>query len=106
MKKSKWTIRLIAIAAFAASLVLVQSCKDDEPPALSLVSLTANGIDLNALLEISANVPPPARFLISAILEIFILTGAISFTSLNICSLLFPAQLPEILFYKTLIIKP
>lgn len=47
MKKSKWTIRLIAIAAFAASLVLVQSCKDDEPPALALVSLTANGIDLN-----------------------------------------------------------
>lgn len=45
MKNMKWIMSsMVAIALFA---ILVQSCKKDEPVALTLSSLTAGGVDLN-----------------------------------------------------------
>ncbi|MBX2946154.1 MAG: Ig-like domain-containing protein [Cyclobacteriaceae bacterium] len=46
MKKVKWMMSVLAVAAVLATTMV--GCNDDEPPALALVSLTANGIDLNA----------------------------------------------------------
>lgn len=46
MKKVKWMMSVLAVAAVLATAMV--GCNDDEPPALALVSLTANGIDLNA----------------------------------------------------------
>jgi hypothetical protein len=48
MKKVRWTLR-VAAALFSVACVatMFTSCSKDEPPALSLVSLTANGVDLN-----------------------------------------------------------
>ncbi|MFN8689766.1 MAG: Ig-like domain-containing protein, partial [Cyclobacteriaceae bacterium] len=48
MKKAKWMMGLAGLAASVLMLVTVfTGCNDDEPPALTLVSLTANGVDLN-----------------------------------------------------------
>ncbi|MBL7857684.1 MAG: Ig-like domain-containing protein [Cyclobacteriaceae bacterium] len=38
---------LLAVGLFATMSTLITSCDDDEPPALTLVSLTAGSIDLN-----------------------------------------------------------
>lgn len=44
MKTMKWMLSLLAVVVLTATL---NSCKEDEPPALSLVTLTADGVDLN-----------------------------------------------------------
>lgn len=44
MKTIKWMLSLLAVVVLTATL---NSCKEDEPPALSLVTLTADGADLN-----------------------------------------------------------
>lgn len=59
MKKGKWTMRLLATIALAGSMLFIQSCGDDEPAELTLVSLTANGIDLNGATT-PTNVPTGA----------------------------------------------
>jgi hypothetical protein len=49
MKKLKLILRhLLSIALIAAVSSVITSCDDDEPAALTLVSLTSGGIDLNA----------------------------------------------------------
>jgi hypothetical protein len=60
MKQMKWILSaLLAIGFFVTALV---GCKDDEPPELVLVSLEANGIDLNAATSPS-NVPTGATII-------------------------------------------
>src|SRR6188768_3222527 len=44
MRMIKWMLSLIVVVGMA---VIVPSCDDDEPPALTLMSLTADGVDLN-----------------------------------------------------------
>ncbi len=45
MKTIKWILSLMVVLGMAAAL---NSCKEDEPPALVLISLEADGVDLNA----------------------------------------------------------
>jgi hypothetical protein len=48
MKKVRWTLRVAAaLALMACVATMFTNCSKDEPPALALVSLTANGVDLN-----------------------------------------------------------
>ena len=47
MKKVKWMLSVLTVIGILATVV-VGCGDDDEPPALTLVSLTADGIDLNA----------------------------------------------------------
>lgn len=45
MKTMKWMLSLLLVAGGLATVL--NGCKDDEPPALALVSITAGGVDLN-----------------------------------------------------------
>jgi hypothetical protein len=47
MKKMQWKLRILASAALIGSIVLVQSCGEDDPTPLELSTVTAGGIDLN-----------------------------------------------------------
>lgn len=46
MKQFKWMLNVLTVLGFLTVVMLV-SCKEDEPPALTLESLEADGIDLN-----------------------------------------------------------
>jgi len=45
MRTIKWMLSLLLVAGGFATVL--NSCKEDEPPALALVSITAGGVDLN-----------------------------------------------------------
>lgn len=45
MKKVKWMLTMLAVIGIVSTVMV--GCGDDEPPALQLVSLEADGIDLN-----------------------------------------------------------
>lgn len=47
MKKNNWMVKAVGAFALVAMMTLAQNCSKDEPPALTLVSLTADGVDLN-----------------------------------------------------------
>ena len=57
LKRVNWILSIATI--FGMTTALLMSCKDDEPVELALVSLTADGIDLNAATS-PTNVPPGA----------------------------------------------
>lgn len=60
MKQMKWILSaLLAMGFFVTALI---GCKEDEPPELVLISLEANGIDLNAATSPS-NVPTGATII-------------------------------------------